>query len=57
MSEALADVSVGQVAVIVGTVGVVVGAVMKAWPWLARLKDFFDDPVRGVLDSTNVFGY
>ena len=57
MPPALADISVAQVVFWFGVVGVLVGTVMKAWPWLARLKDFFDDPVRGVLDSTNVFGY
>ena len=43
MPEALADVSVGQVAIWLGLIGLVVGTVRKAWPWLARLKDFFDD--------------
>jgi hypothetical protein len=43
-SAALADVKVGEIAIIVGLVGAAAGVVMKAWPWLARLKDFFDDP-------------
>lgn len=43
MPPALADISVAQVVFWFGMVGVLVGTVMKAWPWLARLKDFFDD--------------
>ena len=43
MPPTLADISVAQVVFWFGMVGVLVGTVMKAWPWLARLKDFVDD--------------
>lgn len=43
MPPFLNDVTIGQVAIIFGLGVMIVGSVMKAWPWLSRLKNTIDD--------------